>query len=151
MLTIFIAVAGWTNREKIALKIKSVYASVPPKASQALPPGKRGHSNVAGDAPWAMSALPECFTQESKTSGPSAYVLAHLPAGAAMMRPGETASFGDCSLQVSGDAILVTRGSDRLRIPPIARLYRAGTTLALLRGGGGGLELRIYDTAAPTH
>lgn len=144
-------VAGWTNREKIALKIKSVYASVPPKASQTLAPSQRGHSNVYGDAPWAMSALPECFTQVSKTSGPRAYVLAHLPAGATMMRPGESVSLSDCTLQVSGDTILVTRGADRLRIPPIARLYRAGTSLALLRGGGGGLELRVYETSSATH
>jgi hypothetical protein len=151
VLAIFIAVAGWSNREKIALKIKSVYASVPPKASQTLPPSKRGHSNVFGDAPWAMSALPECFTQESKTTGPKAYVLAHLPAGAVMMRPGDSASFADCTLQVSGNTILVTRGTDRLRIPPIARLYRTGTGLALLRGGSGGLELRVYETPPVTH
>ena len=144
VLAVFVVVGTWFNREKIALEIKSVYASVPPKVSQTAPPSKRHTTTVFGDAPWAMSALPECFQQQSKTTGPYGYVMAHLPPGMTMLRSGETATFGDCALQVKGDTVLVTRGSDRLRIPPVARLYRNGSTVALVRSGNGGLELRVY-------
>lgn len=147
MLAIFVLAGVWFNRERIALSIKSVYASVPPKAAQTPPPSKRPHTTVFGDAPWALSALPECFVQQSKTTGPKNFVLAHIPAGMTMLSPGQRAVFADCTLQVKGDTILVTRGADRLRIPPVSRLYRLGSTLALLRGGNGGLELRVYTAS----
>jgi hypothetical protein len=141
-------VAGYANRKGPGLKITSVNASVPPKASQTQPPSARKPQSFRGDAPWALSALPECFSQLSKTVGPQAYVMAHLPAGLSAARSGEVLYSGDCKLQVRGETILVDRGSDRMRIPPPVRIYYGKNLFALLRGGVGGLELRVYQAAA---
>jgi hypothetical protein len=138
-------VAGYANRDRIRLKIASVTASVPPKAAQTPPPSARRSTAFHGDAPWALSALPECFAQVSKTTGPPRYVLAHLPKGATMVRPPQDLTFADCKLHVAGETIYVQRGVDRLRVPPPARLYVSDGEVALLRGGAGGYELRVYE------
>lgn len=144
-------VGVYWNREQLAIRIKSVFVPVPPKAAQSEPPSKRGSSAFIADAGWALSALPECFIQTERVSGPSKYVLSQLPRSASMLRPGASVDVADCHVVVSGDTVLITRGSDRLRIPPIARLYQAPGTIALLRGADDGLELRVYATvAAPT-
>jgi hypothetical protein len=145
-------VAGYANRDRIRLKIASVYASVPPKAAQTPPPSARQAVAFRGDAPWALSALPECFSQISKSTSPTLdYVLAHLPKGATMVRPPHDLSYADCKVRIAGDAIYVDRGADRLRVPPPARLYVNDGQVALLRGGVGGYELRVYTTmAAPS-
>jgi hypothetical protein len=101
--------------------------------------------NVTGNAPWALSALPDCFEQRSETSGRASYVEARLPAGAQPVRPGTRLTYGSCTILVRGDELLVERGSDRLRVPPEARLYTIGTSLALLRTSGSITDLRIYD------
>jgi hypothetical protein len=136
---------AYSHRGSFDLHIKSVYASVPPKASQTAPPSRRRSTAFAGDAPWALSALPECFKQRSKSTGPLRYVEAQLPLQAAMVRPPATLRFADCTVSVRDDRIVVTRGPDRLRVPPPARLYRGSGTLALLRGADGGYDLRIYS------
>lgn len=140
------AAAGYVNREKLALKIKSVYVKVPPKAAQPQPQTKRRPQAFTGDAPWALSALPECFVQTSESTAPDlSYVLSRLPKGAVMARPATVLRYGDCTLHVEGEQVLVTRGSDRMRIPPKARIYTAPGELALLRGSGGGYDLRVYN------
>ena len=115
--------------------------------------GKRGNGAFTGDAPWALSALPECFVQESRTTGPLPFVMAHLPKGAMRVLPGRTVTAADCSVFVKGDEVWVWRGKDRLRVPPPSQLYAsgnlgAGGTLALLQGGGRGFDLRVYSAAA---
>lgn len=99
-----------------------------------------------GDAPWALSALPECFAPISKTTGPARYVLAQLPSGLVMARPGVTLYYADCRVRVGDGVAYVDRGTDHLRIPPVSRIYYAPGRLALLRGGAGGLDLRVYVT-----
>lgn len=143
----FAGVAGYMHRGELALKIKSVYAPAPPKAAQREAQGKRTPGAFGGDAPWALSALPECFTQTSKSTSPTlGYVLARLPSGAAMVRPPARLRYADCTLRVQGAQVFVDRGADHMRIPPQARLYTAPGTLALLRGSDGGYELRVYET-----
>jgi hypothetical protein len=138
-------VAGYANREKLRLKIASVYASVPPKVSQTPPPSKRRATAFSGDAPWALSALPECFTPVAKsTAGNLQYVLAHLPPKATMARPSAKLTYADCTIRVAGDELYVDRGTDHLRIPPPARLYTGPGSVAVLRGADGGYELRTY-------
>lgn len=141
-------VAGvYWNRQDLAIRIKSVFVKVSPKAAQSAPPSKRQTAAfTASDAPWALGTLPECFQETSKSTGPLKYVLAHLPHGAAMLRPGAVMDVADCHVEVAGEQVLVLRGSDRLRIPPPARLYRAPGSLALLRGADNGYELRVYRT-----
>lgn len=136
------------NREQLAIRIKSVFVRVPPKAAQTQPPSKREAGAFIADAGWALSVLPECFTQTSKSTGPLKYVLANLPAGSSMLRPGTTVNSADCTVSVTGDTVVVTRGSDKLRVPPIARLYQSPNRLALLRGADNGFELRVYATVA---
>jgi hypothetical protein len=141
----FAIVAGYVNREKLAIKIKSVFVPVTPKPAQAEAQGARGYGAFTGDAPWALSALPECFDQRSKSTSPTLpYIVAHLPKGAAMVRPPATLHYADCTLRVTGDEVLVDRGTDHMRIPPEARVYTAPGSIALLRGVEGGYELRVY-------
>lgn len=140
-------VGVYWNREQLAIRIKSVFVPVPPKAAQTPPPSKRTNSGAfIADAGWALSVLPECFTQTSKSTGPLKYVLADLPSGARMLRPGATVDSADCHVTVTADTVVVIRGSDRLRVPPVARLYEAPGSIALLRGAGDGFELRVYET-----
>lgn len=140
-------VAGYMHREQLALKIKSVYAPAPPKAAQREAQGERKSGAFTGDAPWALSALPECFEQTTKSTSPTLqYVLARLPSGASMVRPPATLHYADCTLRVEGAQVFVDRGADHMRVPPQARIYTAPGTLALLRGSEGGYELRIYKT-----
>lgn len=134
------------NREQLAIRIKSVFVPVPPKAAQTQPPSKRRTGAFIADAGWALSVLPECFTQTSKSTGPLEYVLANLPPASSMLRPGAAVNSADCAVSVTADTVVVTRGSDKLRVPPIARLYQAPGRLALLRGADNGFELRVYET-----
>ena len=138
-------VAAYANRGRLRLQIASVQASVPPKVSQTEPPTRRQAVPFTGDAPWALSALPECFFPASESTAASlSYVLAHLPRGAAMVRPPARLTYHDCTIRVAGDEVFVDRGKDRLRIPPPVRLYAAGRSLAVLRVTDGHYELRNY-------
>jgi hypothetical protein len=139
-------VAAYANRERIRLKIASVYATVPPKAAQEPTPSQRGVRPFRGDAPWAFSALPECFRPVSKSIGPLKYVLAHLPKGSIMVPAPAIRYFSDCTVRVKGDEVEVERGVDRLRIPPPVRLYESNNLVTLLRGLAGTYEMRTYAT-----
>lgn len=135
---IVLTIAVWaTMRAHLALPghVNFWKATAPPPPVEA----------VTGDAPWALSALPGCFEQRSETSGSASYVEARLPAGAQPVRPGTRLIYGPCTILVRSDELLVERGSDRLRVPPEARLYTIGTSLALLRTSGSITDLRIYD------
>ena len=140
-----VLVAAWVNRDLIRIKIASVYAPVPAKPGERNPADSGTAAPLQGDAPWALSALPECLTQTTKSRGPRAYVLAHLPAGAVAIAPPATLVYGDCSISIAGDEAYVRRGTDRLRIPPRARFYRAPGSLALFRETPDGAELRVYQ------
>lgn len=63
-----------------------------------------------------------------------------------MLRPGASLAVANCRIAIQGDSVLVTRGTDRLRIPAPARLYEAPGAVALLRGADDGYELRVYET-----
>ncbi|MBV8725809.1 MAG: hypothetical protein JO078_06660 [Candidatus Eremiobacteraeota bacterium] len=140
--------AGWFNRDLIRVKIAGVYARAHSKGGAFS--GSPAHRNVplSGDAPWALSALPECLRQLSKSSGSVPYVRAHLPRDAVAIAPPATLVFGDCTIAIDDDEAYVRRGSDRLRIPPRVRFYRAPGMLALIRDSGGIAELRLYQPAA---
>ncbi len=146
VLAVAVVVAGWTNRDLIRIKIASVYAPVPPKPAPPANPIQTSNAvPLRGDAPWALSALPECLTQLSETTGPPAYVLRHLPAGSVAVAPPDTLAYGNCTISVVGDQAFVRRGHDLFRIPPVVHFYRTGATLSLLHVGSGGMELRVYE------
>jgi hypothetical protein len=147
VLAIAVTVAGLANRELIRIKIASVYAHVAAKPGAAAGPVRATAAPLAGDAPWALSALPECLTQTSESTGSGAYVRGHLPAGAVAIRPPATLHYGDCSVTITGDEAYVRRGNDRLRIPPSVQFYRAQDLLVMIRETPQTVEMRVYEPA----
>jgi hypothetical protein len=147
VLAVAVTVAGWVNRDLIRIKIASVYAHVSAKPGGPTGPGRATAAPLTGDAPWALSALPECLTQTSESTGSRAYVRAHLPAGAVPIVPPATLHYGDCSVTITGDEAYVRRGNDRLRIPPRVEFYRAHDILAMIRETPQTVELRVYEPA----
>ncbi len=97
-----------------------------------------------GEGPWVLSALPDCFVERSRVRGPLAGVRAKLPPAADRIAPGTTLQVGTCTLVVRARDIWVDRGSDRLRVPPEAALYRVDGRLTLAVRSGGELEIRRY-------
>ncbi|MBV8531286.1 MAG: hypothetical protein JO104_08200, partial [Candidatus Eremiobacteraeota bacterium] len=140
-----VVVTGWTNRDLITIKIASVYARIPPKPGAATTFATQSPGALRGDAPWALSALPECLVQTSKSTGPQPYVRSRLPAAAVRIVPPATLVYGDCSIRIAGNEAFVRRGADRLRIPPFVQFYRAEGFLVLIREMPGSAELRIYQ------
>ena len=73
VLTVVVLATAWENRELIRIRIASTSVPAPPK-----PADSTGGGGVTvpfrGDAPWALSALPECLTQLSVSTGRLAYV-----------------------------------------------------------------------------
>jgi hypothetical protein len=136
------------------------HATTPPDApysSKLASPGVPRYEGVAsgtapplvGDAPWALSALPECFRQTHAVRGSRAFVNAHL----AMIAPprgtwhpalaGRLAT-ADCIVTLAGHAALVTRGDTRLVVPGDARFSIVGKRLILDRFAGGAEDVRVY-------
>ncbi len=144
-------IAAWTERDFIRIKLASVYASAPPKPAAPEPSGTPSGKGLSMVAPWALSALPECLIQQSDTTGPPAYVLAHLPAGARRIVPPATLQYGNCTILLRGDEAYVRRGADRFRIPPHVEYYRTSAGLAQLRRDGPGMDLRIYQPAGQSN
>jgi hypothetical protein len=145
VLGVAVGIAGWVNRDLIRVKIASAYGWVPPKPEPLRTTGGGPEKGLRGDAPWALSALPECLIQTSKSTGSLAFVLQHLPPGSAVVSPPASLTYGDCAISLTGDEAYVRRGADRFRIPPRVRFYRARSGLALLREGSDGNELRVYE------
>jgi hypothetical protein len=142
-----ITVAGWVNRDLIRIRIASVYARVAVKPGAANGKIQATAAPLTGDAPWALSALPECLSQTSESNGTWEYVRAHLPAASVPIRPPATLQYGDCSVTITGDEAYVRRGSDRLRIPPSVQFYRAHDLLVMIRRTPQTVELRVYEPA----
>ncbi len=148
MLGIAVIAGTYALRDVIRIKIASVYVRVPPKAA---PPDAR-QTRAAGafyaDVPWALSAVPECLKQTAIARGTVEYVTGLLHA-ARRQPAGTTLQYRDCTIAVRAlpDEILLTRGADRLRVPPASSLYRSETSLYLLRVARGRAELRTYVPA----
>lgn len=146
VLGIAMLVASWVERDRLRLKVASVYAHVPPKAARERRGGSAGGAFV-GVAPWALSALPECFTPLSTTTGSWRYVVPHLPAGARRVQPPARLTFGPCTISLVGVEATVERGRDRFLMPATLRVYRAPGRIAVLRSDAtGGNDLRVYST-----
>jgi len=149
VLGIGVVVAAWVNRDLIRIKMASVYARVAPKPGASSRVRSGAIAPLSGDAPWALSALPECLTQLSKSTGSTRYVMAHLPKNAVRIAPPAHLAFGDCTIAIDGLQAFVRRGDDRFRIPPSVQFYRAGTEFAMLRAAAGSVELRVYQPVKP--
>ncbi len=138
---------GWANRDLIRIKIAGTNLRVPPKGGAAIAGARVRAGGLRGDAPWVLSALPECLSQTSESTGSARYVRAHLPPHAVAIVPPARLVYGDCTIVVAGDRAYVRRGPDRLRIPPRVWFYRAPGRLALVRDEARGSQLRVYQPA----
>ena len=145
VFAVAVLATAYVNRDLIRIKIASVVVHVSPKPAA---PNSResGGSNApfVGDAPWALSALPDCLIQTQVSNGDLAYVRAQLPSDMQPLVPPATLHYGPCTISVVDGEAIVRRGSDRLRIPPHVQFYRSGEKLALLRTSGSSAELRLY-------
>jgi len=101
-------------------------ASRPQGRSTFVPP------DVKGNAPWALSALPECFEQVLAAHGPPAYVLAQLPPGSEIVRGRALLRNADCRLEIGPG------------IPPKTQFYRWPDRIGFVRRSAQGTELRVY-------
>jgi hypothetical protein len=144
VLATAIVVSGWGLRHRLRINVGEGHGqggAPNPQASTTPPP----RSTLAGDAPWALSALPECFEQLSVDTGPREFLSRHLPAGSVRVAPPARLKFADCTIYAVRDEVYVQRGGDAFRIPPPATLYRSPGRIWLLRATGGGGELRVYQ------
>ena len=145
VLAIAVVATAWSNRDFMRFKLGETNHSAPPPHVSSVQSSSSEARAVRGDAPWALSALPDCFVQRSESTGTLAYVRARIPVGEQPVAEGTRLAFGPCTIFVRDDEVLVDRGADRLRVPPRATLYRAGSSLALLRVTGSSAVLRTYD------
>ena len=99
---------------------------------------------MIGDAPWALSAVPECFRQERFARGAIGHVAVTLPPGSQRLRPGTVVRLADCRLFVERDALTLVRGTERLVVPPHATAYLAGPRLTVVRRFGKSIDARVY-------
>jgi hypothetical protein len=138
------------------LEVAAVQSTGSPSAPRSQAPSTLTPEPVTGEAPWALSAFPACFTQTERVRGPRSYVRSQLPAGLRAIPSGSSARSADCTVEVLADGLRLTRGQERLSVPR-SRLYQAGgppfglfapRELVLLHDGGGWWELRRYRTAA---
>jgi hypothetical protein len=102
---------------------------------------------VRGDAPWALSVLPECFTLHKTYRGTTQFLLGKLPPGVHEISAGTTLAVRDCALHVGGNDIVVDRGEEHLRIPAPAQIYASDTGIALLHVVDGKRTLVIYGAS----
>lgn len=102
---------------------------------------------VTGDAPWALSAVPECFRERSLARGSLAFVRAHVPVGARTVPLGTIVTVADCRVTVGARGIFVSRGDNVLRVPAPAKLSLLGATLVLETRDGARGEVRTYRLA----
>jgi hypothetical protein len=150
VLTVAVIIGAFELRDRLRIDVGEGRGSGGARKPQAAstPPAPVG---ISGDAPWALSALPECFTQLSLDRGPRKFLLAHLPAHSVAIPPHTTLNFSDCTIFTKNDEVYVHRGRDAFRIPAPARLYQTPGSLSLLRMAEGAGELRVYQPVTINH
>jgi hypothetical protein len=126
--------------------VAAVQSSGSPSASRPQP-NSHPDTGVSGVAPWALSALPDCFAQVSETHGSLAFAEARLPPGGTLAPPGSVLRAAGCSVTVGARDLLVRRGDLRLVVPPDVRLYVWPDRFAVLRRDGAQADLRLYGGA----
>jgi hypothetical protein len=131
----FVAVTAY-HRYSLRIRVAGGRATMAPRPNASETPSRSTQLVLRGDAPWALSALPECLIQVQEWKGTMRYVRSHIPHGASAIAPPDVLHYGDCTIAIHGDEAFVQRGKDRLRIPPLARFYRMESGIALLRSTG---------------
>jgi hypothetical protein len=97
-----------------------------------------------GSGAWVMSSLPACFRERERVRGSVAELRSKFPPPSERVRPPSVVLSGDCTVTVRDRDLLISRGADRLRVPPEAFLYResGGFTLVFIHGTRA--EIRRY-------
>jgi len=145
VVTVAAFATWWVAQPRKPLTIKSVPVTMAPRPGDNG--GKIGHGTggVAIDAPWVLSTLPECLAQVSESTGPIAYVRAHVPPDAVEVAAPATLVYGDCRISLTDGDAIVHRGPDTLRSPGPLRAYRRGSRLYVFHPEGAHAQLRVYD------
>ncbi len=125
-----------------------------PRAAAALASGATAEPFDA-DAPWALSALPECYAQIGSLRDFPDVVRRHVPRVAEPLPAGSTLRTGTCALDVGPRGLTIRRGPDRFRVGGVQRFFLTrdpahGEVLVLLRQGDGLPELRRYTLRLPS-
>ena len=103
-----------------------------------------------GDAPWALSALPECFEQEARRSGSVAFARVLLVGSRRIVR-GTIFRVADCTVAVDNDSATVTRGENHLRIPRPTRFFGRGNKIIVERRDGIRDDVRVFSPRRMHH
>lgn len=127
----FVAVTAY-HTYALRIRVAGGRATMPPKATGSEAKSAAALLPLRGDAPWALSALPECLIQVQEWKGTLRYALSHVPRDATVIASPAQLHYADCRVSIVGDEAFVRRGGDRLRIPPRARFYRVAGEIALL-------------------
>ena len=122
----------------------SVKATGPPTVGRKQPRSTIHPGPLGAEAPWALSALPECVLQQSVWRAHTvAGLQPHLPAAAQPVAPGSVLVYRNCTLEVRSNDATVTRGKDRFHIPPDTHFYSYDDELIFVRQSKAA-ELRTY-------
>lgn len=126
-------------------------SSAPPTRDRPQPNSHYHAGDFDGiDAPWALSALPECLIQQSEFRAIDIAGLApHIPKSAQRVAPGTRLTYRNCTIEVRAKDARVFRGPDRFHIPPLSQFYTTARSLIFVRQttDGHGAELRIYTAS----
>jgi hypothetical protein len=99
---------------------------------------------LGAQAPWALSALPECLLQQTVWRARTiAGLRPHLPASAQLIPPGSILNNPKCTLEIRRNDATVTRGKDRFHIPPDSHFYSYDDELIFVRQSRAA-EMRTY-------
>jgi hypothetical protein len=102
------------------------------------------HGAFLASGSWTMSSLPSCFFEQDHILGPVAKLRSMFPPSGERVAPGTLVHSGNCTIEVRPRELWISRGPDRLRVPPEARLYRRGNRLTLVWTSGDRAEIRDY-------
>jgi hypothetical protein len=128
------------------LQITGKVSGTPTPTAQRPEPsgGPFGQPAFSGSGGWTMSSLPECFHERQRIRGSLAALRAKFPSPAERVHPPAVIVAGDCTIAVRDRELLISRGPDRLRVPPQAFLYRDAGGLTLVYVHGTQAEIRRY-------
>jgi hypothetical protein len=128
------------------LKITGKVTGTPTPTSQLPDAAGTSAANAAftGSGSWTLSSLPSCFRERERIRGNLVALRAKFPPPSERLRPRTVVHSGDCTIIVRDHELWVSRGADRLRVPPEAGLYRNAHGLTLVYVRGAQAEIRRY-------
>ena len=129
------------------LQIRAVKASGPPTIGRKQPPSQMRPGPLGAEAPWALSALPECLLQQTVWHArTTAGLQPHMPGAARPIAAGSILTYRNCTLEIRRNDATVTRGKDRFHIPPDSHFYSYDDELIFVRQSRAA-ELRTYKAS----